>query len=366
MARNKTGTESQSARIEQALMDDIREGMCPVGSALPSERTLAKRFRTSRWPVQHAVDALVLQGYLEARHGSGVFVRDRSQEARMADHVPLYMDTRGHIMSELSRLLHDRLHDLGLFVTTLDMQHGRAEELLERNLRSDVRFLLLVGSAAFPYRLLTRRALAGKCVIAVLSWETDALLGHVHRLLVDHAAGGVALVDHLWAAGHRHILRVGPDNMMRSADQWDGQGTCPPRTNLQGAGFQGLWTRRGGRLTHLDCDHELPRAPCDEADLLEIVRSRSAPTAVVGMRDVDARDVLEILRRGYPEVLDRLTFVGNGDTPWSHTAYPLFTTLNWNLETIADLADGIIRDVQAGKTFKKPVVHLVPPRLVAR
>ncbi len=100
--------------------------------------------------------------------------------------------------------------------------------------------------------------------------------------------------------------------------------------------------------------------------MFDIVRGRAAPTAVVGMRDVDAWDVREILRRSYPEAFDRLTFAGNGDTPWSHTAYPPFTTLNWNLDQIADLASCIIRDIEAGQTFEKPVVRLVPPRLVAR
>ena len=87
---------------------------------------------------------------------------------------------------------------------------------------------------------------------------------------------------------------------------------------------------------------------------------------MVGLRDVDAWDVRESLRRFCPESLQRLTFVGNADTPWSRVSYPPFTTLNWNLEEIADLTCGIIRDIEAGKSFARPVVRLIPPRLVVR
>jgi DNA-binding LacI/PurR family transcriptional regulator len=117
----------------------------------------------------------------------------------------------------------------------------------------------------------------------------------------------------------------------------------------------------------LTCQFGRPKGPAfDETELVGILAGRDAPTAVVGLRDVDAWCVREDLRENWPEALERLTFVGDGDTPWSQTSHPPFTTLNWNLDRIADLAAGIIRAVQAGKTFKKPVAHLIPPRLVAR
>jgi len=109
-------------------------------------------------------------------------------------------------------------------------------------------------------------------------------------------------------------------------------------------------------MISLVCHHGRTDGPaCDEDRLC---------AAVVGLRDVDTWDVRETLRRLRPEALDRLTFVGDGDTPWSQTSHPPFTTLNWNLDQIADLTCGIIRDIEAGKVFKKPVLRLIPPRLM--
>jgi GntR family transcriptional repressor for pyruvate dehydrogenase complex len=60
--------------IVQAIVADIARGVFPVGSRLPAERDLTERFGVSRPTIREAMIALEMQGLVEARKGSGVFV----------------------------------------------------------------------------------------------------------------------------------------------------------------------------------------------------------------------------------------------------------------------------------------------------
>lgn len=368
MARPPKGILCQRDQIVNALLDELSGGRHAVGSRLPSLRAQAKRFKTGIKPVENAMRILAQQGYIERRHGSGIYVRYRPQALRMADSAMLCLPATGHVHADLIAALHARLHDLGMFAATLDTGHGQIAEWLHRALYSEARFILFTGGAYFPFHALERRMFGSKTLIALMAWESDRFRDRIHRVIVDHAAAGSLLADHLQISGHRHILLVGPYDMIKMAKLWDGRGVCPIRLNLQGAGFAGNWSKVGGRVTAF---YPLRvngsgRNQYDATRLCAMLCGPQAPTAVIGIRDVDAWDVREILRRSYPEALDRLTFVGNGDTPWSRASHPPFTTLNWGVDSIAELACGIIRDVEAGKTFTQPVVRLIPPRLVVR
>lgn len=63
-----------AAAIEQAIAD----GKYAPGQRLASERDLAEEFGVSRPTVRRAVIALEMRGFLEARQGSGVYVRQPS------------------------------------------------------------------------------------------------------------------------------------------------------------------------------------------------------------------------------------------------------------------------------------------------
>lgn len=61
-------------RLAQALAGAIARGEFPVGQRLPSERELAQTFKVSRATVREAMIALELDGLVEVRTGSGVYV----------------------------------------------------------------------------------------------------------------------------------------------------------------------------------------------------------------------------------------------------------------------------------------------------
>lgn len=61
-------------KIVKAIVADITAGVFAVGSRLPAERDLTERFKVSRPTIREAMIALEMQGLVEARKGSGVFV----------------------------------------------------------------------------------------------------------------------------------------------------------------------------------------------------------------------------------------------------------------------------------------------------
>lgn len=72
-------------RIAEQLAAMIARGDLPPGSRLPAERDLATRLGVSRPSLREALIALELEGLVEVRGGSGVYVRARAPAPPAAD-----------------------------------------------------------------------------------------------------------------------------------------------------------------------------------------------------------------------------------------------------------------------------------------
>lgn len=70
-------------RLYRQIADQLRkligEGEFAPGARLPAERDLAKQLGVSRPSVREALIALEVEGWVEVRTGSGVYVQDRSR-----------------------------------------------------------------------------------------------------------------------------------------------------------------------------------------------------------------------------------------------------------------------------------------------
>lgn len=77
---NRTTAEAHKLyqKVAATVTGRITNGQYPRGERLPSERDLAEEFDVSRPTIREAMLALEIQGLVEARHGSGVYVLDTS------------------------------------------------------------------------------------------------------------------------------------------------------------------------------------------------------------------------------------------------------------------------------------------------
>jgi len=74
MTGRRAGKTPIWAAIAADLRGDIAEGRCVQGERLPTETVLATRFGVNRHTVRHAISALVDEGLVYTRRGSGAFV----------------------------------------------------------------------------------------------------------------------------------------------------------------------------------------------------------------------------------------------------------------------------------------------------
>jgi GntR family uxuAB operon transcriptional repressor len=70
----KATADRSYQRLAAQLLTLIAQGEFKVGERLPSERALAERFDVSRTSVREATIALELQGVVEVRGGSGIYI----------------------------------------------------------------------------------------------------------------------------------------------------------------------------------------------------------------------------------------------------------------------------------------------------
>ena len=70
-------------QIYRTIRDQVVRGDLGRGTRLASTRTIARELSVSRFTVVAAIDRLLMEGYLTARHGSGTFVSDALPERWM-------------------------------------------------------------------------------------------------------------------------------------------------------------------------------------------------------------------------------------------------------------------------------------------
>ena len=80
LALDPQGTQHLYRQITNGLARLIREQRFSANAALPSERVLAEKLCISRVTARKAIDALVAEGLVERRHGSGNFIAPRLEQ----------------------------------------------------------------------------------------------------------------------------------------------------------------------------------------------------------------------------------------------------------------------------------------------
>lgn len=75
-------------QIAEQLRSLIAGGEFQAGSRLPAERDLARQLGVSRPSVREALIALEVEGWVEVRTGSGVYVLARNGASARAAQVP--------------------------------------------------------------------------------------------------------------------------------------------------------------------------------------------------------------------------------------------------------------------------------------
>ena len=102
-------------RVAAQIADKIAAGEFELGARLPSERELAQAFDVSRPTVREAIFALELDGLVEVRMGSGVYVSARSPRGGAAVRIDVgpfeLLEARRAFEAEAAALAAQRIDD---------------------------------------------------------------------------------------------------------------------------------------------------------------------------------------------------------------------------------------------------------------
>jgi DNA-binding GntR family transcriptional regulator len=83
------GSDPVYLRVLEDLRMRIREGVLEPGARVPSRNAIIARYGVGETAAKHALQALVTEGLIEARAGSGSYVR-KTPQARHLEHDRLY------------------------------------------------------------------------------------------------------------------------------------------------------------------------------------------------------------------------------------------------------------------------------------
>jgi len=209
-------------KISQTLAASIAEGKYEVGQRLTSERELAQSFGVSRPTVREAIIALELDGLVEVRLGSGVYVSNRqppsgSEGAKDIGPFEL-LEARRVIEGEAAALAALRIDDTQLAQLTsliAEMRDDNRHNEILMSEEADRRFHELIASSTQN---------SGIIAAVQMLWDARARSPQSHLMddkgrarglkppIEEHAAIVRALKKHdpeaARAAMHEHITRV--------------------------------------------------------------------------------------------------------------------------------------------------------------
>jgi DNA-binding FadR family transcriptional regulator len=149
-------------RIADTLAAQIAEGVYPVGERLPSERELSVAMGVSRPTLREAVVALELEGLVEVRTGSGVYVTAKraagaAPRASQMGHFEV-LEARRIIEPEAAALAarmisEEELRDLEGLVSQMEIENHRGDVVMSEE--ADRRFHVAIARATQNSAVLT-------------------------------------------------------------------------------------------------------------------------------------------------------------------------------------------------------------------
>ena len=92
--------------IGNVLREDMAEGRYKPGDKLPTEAKLAERFGVNRHTVRHALKALIEDGLVRTRRGSGAFVKGAPTDYPIGKRVRYHQNLRAAGRAPSKKVLH--------------------------------------------------------------------------------------------------------------------------------------------------------------------------------------------------------------------------------------------------------------------
>jgi len=182
--------------IANQIKEKIQSGLYSPGERLPSERELADMLAVSRPSVREALIALEIEGYVDVRVGTGVFVIRPNEDLRVA------------ALQSAQTIVVPSQGDVG------------AHDLLEARMLLEPACAELAAKNATPAQLVAMEA----AVMALPSSGEPSQHNDTFHLTIAEASGNVALAStllHLWKLGEGSAIFNKLNQHFVGGEVWD-------------------------------------------------------------------------------------------------------------------------------------------------
>lgn len=189
---------SLSEKITAQITDAVVGGQLTPGSRLPPERELAEQFGVSRTVVRDAIKTLAGRGFLQVRHGSGIFVATAEESVagclEMLSDTLILQGTGLQDLFDVRKTLEVRTAELAAKLRTPD-QVERLRTLVEEAYehldepkvlsKRDAQFHVAIAEAS-QNLVIVRVMLTLLDLLAKSRLESLSIPGQAKRALEDH------------------------------------------------------------------------------------------------------------------------------------------------------------------------------------
>lgn len=202
-------------RLAASIAEQIEAGRWSPGTRLPGERDLAEEYKVSRPTIREAMIALEMKGWIEARHGSGIYVTPRDHGTDRREDA-LNFDVGAFDLTEARILFEGEAAALAAISIT-DEQLAELDALLAEMAESDPNFPGAID-ADHRFHLAIASATGNAAIRGVVEylWELRARSPLSANMFARAQRGGITPR----VAEHRSIveaLRAHDPNAARNA-----------------------------------------------------------------------------------------------------------------------------------------------------
>lgn len=358
-----SSVDYKRCQLRSIILSDLEKGRFRVGDQLPTENEMVQQYGMSRATVREAIALLVQEGVLARKRGAGTFIQShkpRKQSNLIAAMVPCHsgqLNNFGLVIREIENRVHDKGYSL--IVCNHEGSKEKAERYLQRVAHEGVAGVIfspiqLTGYKEINLNIVRQLEDHGIPFVLIASPISGDTLCRYSFVSSNGFVATREIVRHLVGLGHRRIAYIRGFSEVFAADE-------------RYAGFMEEMRRQ-----ELTVPEEYVRQIKvgdvnlqGRHEVREILAGQPAPTAVICVHDMVARNVIEEAGKIGLKVPDDLAVVGFDDAYFAATLNPPLTTVRTPLAEEAAM-DVEILLAKIDGTLKAERQEFLAPTLVVR
>ncbi len=362
-------------KVVDEILQEIRVGKLPLGSKLPSQSELIRRYHVSTGTIRQSLASLERRGIIRKEHGRGSFVslqsgrrEEKGTELRhlglILEHTKVPGDQPAELELIQTFINSCREHQIRFTCVDTDYDtHQSGMELIKmfEGITLDGICIFLHGAGADVYERLLPLAREFRAPVALLP-AYEEHISPMDYVDIDIRTGLYHLMKYLLAMGHRRIAYVGPH--VQECFKGDPKRITGGRWQVYSESLQ-----QAGIPIDTSLLVEIPfgSEPDDRIgrQVIDLVRQKDPVTAIYSGNDWMARHIMHWLWQEGIRVPQDVSVTGLDDISFSQMLIPPLTTVSGSYTKAVET---VIRLMQRRLAQPdQPIQHVtVPSELIIR